>query len=54
MINIDRDKFQSYFEIQNKGTYNMLDPRARQLTSLTKEEWMEILKNYDKYKDKYK
>lgn len=54
MININKDKFQSYLKIQNKGTYSMLDPRARQLSDLTKKEWMEIVKNYDKYKDKYK
>ena len=28
--------------------YNMFDPRARQMTSLTKPEWITIMRDYEK------
>ena len=36
-----------YLEVQNEGLYNMLDPRARQLTDLDKSTYIKIIKNYD-------
>jgi hypothetical protein len=32
----------------------MFDPQARDLTDLTKDEWIEIMNNYDLLKKRYK
>ena len=53
MNEITKDQFESYVEIQEMGTYNMFDPRARELTDLSKAEWVYIMKNYSELKEKY-
>jgi len=50
---ISKEKFEEFVEVQNMGLYNMLDPRARDLTTLTKEEWFYIVKNYEKLEEDY-
>tara|TARA_R100000234_G_scaffold80966_1_gene50841 strand:- start:135 stop:308 length:174 start_codon:yes stop_codon:yes gene_type:complete len=50
MEKITKEKFNEYLIVQELGFYNMLDPRARELTSLNKKEWLEIIKNYSKLK----
>lgn len=45
-MEITKQQFYEYLEVQQMGAYNMLDPRARELTSLTKKEWIYIIKNY--------
>lgn len=44
---ISRAQFREYCNVQNTGIFNMLDPRARRLTNLNKEEWVYIIKHYD-------
>ena len=39
-INITKEKFDEFEKIKKEGRYNMLDPQARALSSLTKKEWM--------------
>ena len=31
----------------------MFDSRAREMTDLSKEQWVDIMKNYPKYKEMY-
>ena len=51
-ITITPEQFESYVEIQEMGAYNMFDPRARELTDMTKAEWVYIMKNYSELKDR--
>ena len=39
--------FARYVKVQRSGRFNMLDPRARQAASLTEEEHVFILDNYE-------
>ena len=48
-INITEKKFLEFEKIRNQGIYNPIDPRARALSSLTKKEWVQIAKDYDKF-----
>ena len=50
---INKDKFSQYRDIQDSGMFNMYDPRAREMTSLSRSEWIYILKNYSELKEKY-
>jgi|TARA_R110000823_G_C15831595_1_gene490313 hypothetical protein len=50
-IDITEEKFNEYKEIQMDSSYNMFDPRARQLTSLSEDEWETIMKDYTKLND---
>lgn len=45
-INITKVQFAQYRAIQDLGAYNMFDPRARKMTSLSREQWIEIIKNF--------
>ena len=50
---INEEQWNEYREVQDSGAWNMFSPQARAETSLTKEEWLYILKNYSELKDKY-
>ncbi len=52
-VKITREKWEDYRAVQDGGLYNMFDPRARQLSDLTKEEWVYIITNYSQLKEKY-
>ena len=39
MIDITKEKFDEYVTVQRSGMFNMYDPQARAMTTLTKEEW---------------
>lgn len=52
-VTINKDKFSQYRDIQDSGMFNMYDPRAREMTSLSRSEWIYILKNYLELKEKY-
>lgn len=52
-MEITKEQFQQYRDIQDSGMFNMFDPNARACTDLTKDEWISILKNYSELKDKY-
>ena len=52
-VTMTKDKFSEYRDIQDSGMFNMYDPRAREMTSLSRSEWIYILKNYSELKEKY-
>ena len=37
-VNVSREDFQEYKNVQESGDYNMFDPRAREMTDLSKDE----------------
>ena len=48
MIDITKEKFDAYKEVQMSGDFNMFAPQARAMTDLTKAEWVTIMKDYKK------
>lgn len=52
-IEITREDFMKYYDVQMGGVYNMLDERALKLTGLTKEKYLNIIKNYNEYYNKF-
>tara|TARA_R100000808_G_C2115213_1_gene128059 strand:- start:119 stop:289 length:171 start_codon:yes stop_codon:yes gene_type:complete len=50
---INEEQWNEYRDVQDSGMFNMFSPRAREMTSLTKDEWIYILKNYNKLKKQY-
>ncbi len=48
MIDITKEKFDEYKKVQMSGEFNMFDPQARAMTTLTKEEWVKIMQEYKK------
>jgi len=54
MTTITKKQYEEYLQVQQEGLYNMFDTRARQMTSLTKEQWIYIMSNYGKLEKKYK
>ena len=53
-MEISKEQFQEYRDVQDGGMFNMFDPNARACTSLSKNEWVNIIKNYNELSDKYK
>ena len=47
-IDITKSKFDEYKTVQKSGMFNMFDPKAREMTSLTKDEWTTIMREYNK------
>ena len=47
-IDITKSKFDEYKTVQKSGMFNMFDPKAREMTSLTKDEWVTIMREYNK------
>jgi len=52
-MEISKEQFQQYRNVQDSGMYNMFDPNARACTDLSKNEWIDIMKNYSELRDKY-
>jgi len=50
---VSKAEFGMYKSVQNMGAYNMLDPRAREMTGLNKEQYTHILKNYGYLQELY-
>jgi hypothetical protein len=50
---VSKEEFAQYLEVQQSGAYNMLDPMARQITTLDKKQWFHIVKNYAYFKKLY-
>ena len=46
-IEITREDFMKYYDVQMGGVYNMWDERALKLTGLSKEKYLNIIKNYN-------
>ena len=51
-IVLTRKDFRAFAEVRKSGLYNMLDPRARELTHLSEEKWIEIIKQYSDLENK--
>ena len=47
-ISVTAADFLEFKRVQKDGSYNMLDPRAREMTNLSKDEWFTIIREYDK------
>ena len=47
-VQITKEDFLEFKEVQMSGDYNMFDPRAREMTSLSKDKWLRIMKEYSK------
>ena len=47
-VQITKEDFLEYKEVQESGEFNMFDPRAREMTSLSKDQWVRIIKEYKK------
>lgn len=53
-VNITEEKFKAYRELQNSGEINMLDYiNGCKLTALSKEEYIDIINNYNTYREKF-
>ena len=50
---VNKEQWDEYRDVQDSGLYNMFTPDARALTSLSRDEWLYILKNYSELKTKY-
>ena len=50
---VTKKQFKEYLDVQESGLYNMFDPRARAMTSLSKNEWIHIISNYTDLKEKF-
>ena len=50
---ITKEQFKEYLDVQEGGLYNMFDPRAREMTSLSKAQWTNIITNYSVYYNKW-
>lgn len=50
---VSKEEFESYVQVQKIGAFNMLDPRARAMTELNREQYFHVLKNYGYLKDLY-
>jgi len=47
-VQITKEDFLEYKEVQESGEFNVFDPRAREMTSLSKDQWLRIIKEYNK------
>lgn len=52
-IEITREDFMKYYDVQMGGVYNMWDERSLKLTGLNKEKYLNIIKNYSEYYNKF-
>ena len=47
-VQITKKDFLEYKRVQMSGKFNPSDPRAREMTSLSKDQWLRIIKEYNK------
>ena len=47
-VEITKEKFDEFKRVQMSGAYNMFDPKAREMTDLSKDEWVTIMQEYKK------
>ena len=50
---ITKEMFKEYKDVQESGQFNMLDPRAREDTSLDRRQCYAIISNYNELNAKY-
>jgi t-SNARE complex subunit (syntaxin) len=51
---VTRDDFMAFARVRRSGEYNMLDSNARHMAGLSKEKWLEIIRQYSEFENKYK
>ena len=52
-MEITKEQWDEYRDVQDSGLFNMFDPQARAMTDLSKQEWIHIMKNYSELKTKH-
>ena len=52
-VEVTKEQFQQYRDVQDSGLYNMFTPEAREMTSLSKDEWVHIIRNYSELKQQH-
>ena len=54
-MNITKEDFQKYYDVQMSGEFNMITDYRKVINAsgLSKEKYYEIIKNYNKYYDEY-
>jgi len=50
-VQITIEEFNEFEKVRQDGLYNMFDPKARELTDLSKEQWVAIMRDYSKLKE---
>ena len=50
---ITKEMFKEYKNVQESGDFNMLEPQAREGTSLDRKQWYAIISNYNELEVKY-
>ena len=53
-VELTRKDFRAFAEVRKSGLYNMFDPRAREMTHLSREQWVAIMEQYTELENKYK
>mgnify|MGYP001560646859 FL=1 len=48
-VEITEGDFLSYVRVQKSGKFNMFDPRAREMTTLSRKQWVKCISDYDKF-----
>lgn len=53
MVEVTQEDFLQYKKVQESGMFNMFDPQARQMTNLSKEQWVKIMQEYKKLNESW-
>ena len=53
MESITREQWDEYRSVQDSGADNMYDPNAREMTDISRQDWIVIMKYYSELKKKY-
>ena len=53
-VELTRKDFRAFAEVRKSGLYNMATPEAREMTHLSKEQWVAIMEQYTELENKYK
>ena len=50
---VTMDEWIQYRAIQDSGMFNMFDPQAREMTDVSRDKWLQIIKHYSELKEKF-
>ena len=50
---VTAEEWHEYRAVQDSGMFNMYDPRAREMTDVSRNKWISIMKHYSKLKEKF-
>ena len=53
LARISREQFEEYRAVQRENKYNMFDSKAREMTTLSKKEWIDIMENIFELRREY-